>query len=211
MSTYEALRESIISGKKQEAVDTTQAFLKEGKSAGEILHEGLLPGMAVVGQRFEDGEFFIPEMLLAARALNAGLDLLRPFLEASNVKPVAKVVIGTVKGDIHDIGKNLVAVMLRGAGFEVIDAGVDVTPEKFISLAKEAEAEIIGLSALLTTTMTGMKDVIAAIENEGLKDQMKVIIGGAPVTDEYAKKIGADGFARNASAAVAVAKSLVAA
>ena len=211
MSTYEALRESIISGKKQEAVDTTQAFLKEGKSAGEILHEGLLPGMAVVGQRFEDGEFFIPEMLLAARALNAGLDLLRPFLEASNVKPVAKVVIGTVKGDLHDIGKNLVAVMLRGAGFEVIDAGVDVTPEKFISLAKEAEAEIIGLSALLTTTMTGMKDVIAAIENEGLKDQVKVIIGGAPVTDEYAKKIGADGFARNASAAVAVAKSLVAA
>lgn len=209
MSTFEQLQQSVISGKKQEVAELTEKFLEGGKTAKDILYEGLIPGMSVVGEKFEAGEFFIPEMLLAARALNAGLDILRPLLEKSDVKPIAKIVMGTVKGDIHDIGKNLVSVMLRGGGFEVIDAGVDVTPEKFVELAKDSGANVVGLSALLTTTMPSMKDTVEAFEASGLRDKVKIMIGGAPVTQEYADKIGADGFARNASSAVGLVKSLI--
>lgn len=209
MDNYAELQECVISGKKGRVELLTQEFLGNGKSAKEILDEGLIPGMAVVGKKFREGEYFIPEMLLSARALNVGLDLLKPLLEASDVKPVAKVLIGTVKGDIHDIGKNLVSIMLRGAGFEVIDAGVDVSPEKFVEMAKESGVDIIGLSALLTTTMPSMKDTVEAFESDGSRDKIKIMIGGAPLTTEYAEKIGADGYAPNASVAVEMAKKLV--
>ncbi len=209
MSQYNELQECIITGKKDRVGELTQQFLDEDKAAKEILDGGLIPGMAVVGKKFQEGEYFIPEMLLSARALNVGLDLLKPYLEASDVKPVATVVVGTVKGDIHDIGKNLVSIMLRGGGFEVIDAGVDVPPSKFVEMAKESNADIIGLSALLTTTMPSMQDTVQAFEADGSRDKVKIMIGGAPLTTEYAEKIGADGYAPNASLAVEMAKKLV--
>ncbi|NIR51482.1 cobalamin-binding protein [candidate division KSB1 bacterium] len=209
MASYSELQQCVISGDKTRVKELTQAFLDNGKLPKEILDEGLIPGMAVVGKKFEACEFFIPEMLLSARALNAGLDLLKPLLEASDVKPIAKVLIGTVQGDIHDIGKNLVSAMLRGGGFEVIDAGVGVSPDQFVELAKETGVDIVGLSALLTTTMTAMKDTVQAFESDGSRNKIKIMIGGAPVTTKYAEEIGADGYARNASAAVEMAKKLI--
>jgi 5-methyltetrahydrofolate--homocysteine methyltransferase len=209
MDIYKQLNESVIAGNRNVAAELTQKLLDEGKAAKEILDNGLLPAMAVVGDKFEKGEFFIPEMLMAARAMNAGLDLLKPLLETSDVEPVARVVMGTVKGDIHDIGKNLVGMMLRGAGFEVIDAGVDVPPEKFIEMAKANNADIVGLSALLTTTMPSMKDIIEAFKESGIRDQVKIMIGGAPVTEDYAESIGADGYSANAASAVHLAKKLI--
>ena len=165
--------------------------------------------MSVVGEKFQSGEYFISEMLLAARALNAGLAVLKPLLEASDIKPVAKVLLGTVKGDIHDIGKNLVGIMLKGNGFEVIDAGVDASPARLIELCRTHQPQVLGLSALLTTTMPAMADTIAAFEQQGLRSQLKVIVGGAPVTQAYAEKIGADGYAKNAPAAVDLVKGLL--
>jgi len=209
MDIYKQLNEIVIAGNRNVAAELTQKLLDEGKAAKEILDNGLLPAMAVVGDKFEKGEFFIPEMLMAARAMNAGLDLLKPLLETSDVEPVARVVMGTVKGDIHDIGKNLVGMMLRGAGFEVIDAGVDVPPEKFIEMAKANNADIVGLSALLTTTMPSMKDIIEAFKESGIRDQVKIMIGGAPVTEDYAESIGADGYSANAASAVHLAKKLI--
>lgn len=209
MDTYKELSENIIAGKRDAVGGLTQKLLDTGKPAKEILDNGLLPAMAVVGDKFEKGDFFIPEMLMAARAMNAGLDLLKPLLEDSDVEPVARVVMGTVKGDIHDIGKNLVGMMLRGAGFEVIDAGVDVPPEKFIEMVKESNADLVGLSALLTTTMPSMKDTIEAFEKSGIRDKVKIMIGGAPVTEDYAASIGADGYTANAASAVHLAKKLV--
>lgn len=209
MEKYDELQESVISGQKDKVLELTERFLGEGDPAKAILQQGLIPGMAVVGQRFKDGEYFIPEMLLAARALNAGLDILKPLLEDSDFEPVAKVVMGTVKGDIHDIGKNLVSIMLRGGGFEVIDAGVDVSPERFIELVRENDADIVGLSALLTTTMPSIKDTIDAFVAAGVRDSVKFMIGGAPVNQAYAEQIGADGYAKNSSAAVDVANQLV--
>jgi 5-methyltetrahydrofolate--homocysteine methyltransferase len=184
-------------------------LIDEGTNPESILYDGLLPGMAVVGDRFEKGEYFIPEMLLAARSLNAGLDLLRPLLTDAQMKPTGKVVLGTVKGDIHDIGKNLVAVMMQGAGFQVIDAGVDVPPERFVELIREHEPDIVGLSALLTTTMPSMEDTMEVLKSENVRDKVKVLIGGAPVTQEYAMRIGADGFGRNATVAAQIAVKLV--
>ncbi len=208
MEKYVELQESIISGKKDKVGELTQRFLDDGRPAKEILDEGLIPGMAVVGRKFQEGEYFIPEMLLSARALNVGLDLLKPLLEASDVKPVAKVLVGTVKGDIHDIGKNLVSIMLRGGGFEVIDAGVDVSPDTFVQMAKESSVDIVGLSALLTTTMPSMQETVEAFKSDGSRDKIKIMIGGAPVTTEYAEKIGADGYAQNASLAIEMARNL---
>ncbi|MCA9743541.1 MAG: corrinoid protein [Deferribacteres bacterium] len=209
MQNYDELRECVIAGKKAQVAELVRKHLDEGKTAKDVMDNGLIPGMAIVGKKFQEGEFFIPEMLMAARSLNAGLEVLRPLLEASDVKPVAKVLMGTVKGDIHDIGKNLVAVMLRGGGFEVIDAGVDVPPDKFVELARENGADLIGLSALLTTTMPSMKDTIDAFQSQGYRENVKIMIGGAPITQEYADEIGADGFARNASYAVELAKKLL--
>lgn len=209
MDALAQLKEFVIVGRRKEVTELTQQLIDEGTNPESILYDGLLPGMAVVGDRFEKGEYFIPEMLLAARSLNAGLDLLRPLLTDSQMKPTGKVVLGTVQGDIHDIGKNLVAVMMQGAGFQVVDAGVDVPPERFVELIREHEPDIVGLSALLTTTMPSMEDTMKVLKSENVRDKVKVLIGGAPVTQEYATRIGADGFGRNATVAAQVAVKLV--
>jgi len=209
MDRFKELNELVISGNKKGAVVLTQACVDEGCAAEDILNQGLLPGMKVVGQKFEDGEYFIPEMLISARALIAGLDLLKPLLAASNVKPVARVLLGTVKGDIHDIGKNIVGIMFRGGGFEITDAGIDVSPERFVELARESDADIVGLSALLTTTMPAMKKTIEAFEKAGMREQVKIMVGGAPVTEKFCQETGADGYAANAAEAVTIARKLL--
>lgn len=209
MDALKQLQEFVIVGRRKEVTELTQQLIDEGTRPERILYDGLLPGMSVVGDRFEKGEYFIPEMLLAARSLNAGLDLLRPLLTDADMRPTGKVLLGTVKGDIHDIGKNLVGVMMQGAGFHVIDAGVDVSPEKFVELIREHQPDIVGLSALLTTTMPSMEDTLEAFKSEKVRDKIKVLIGGAPVTQEYANRIGADGFGRNATVAAQVAVKLV--
>lgn len=209
MRSLTDMQELVIAGQQKEVQKLTEEYLEEGHAPEDILYKGLLPGMSVVGERFEKGEYFIPEMLLAARALNSGLDILRPLLSDSEANPAGKVLIGTVQGDIHDIGKNLVAVMLQGAGFLVIDAGVDVSPERFVELIREHEPRLVGLSALLTTTMPSMEDTIKAIVDGNLRDSVKIMIGGAPVTEAYAESIGADGYGRNASVAARVAQQLV--
>ncbi len=180
-----------------------------GLPAARILNEGMISAMSAVGKLFEEGEYFVPEMLISARAMQAGLVLLKPALKEADIQSTGKVVIGTVKGDLHDIGKNLVAMMLEGAGFEVIDLGTDVTPEKFVNAVRENSPQIVAMSALLTTTMSAMAATVETLKSAGVREQVKVIIGGAPVTDEYAHKIGVDGFAPDASRAAALAKSLL--
>ncbi|HSQ26859.1 MAG TPA: corrinoid protein [Anaerolineales bacterium] len=201
--------ESVIEGQADEVESGVKAALKAGVDAGVILKEALIAAMDEVGARFEEGDFFVPEMLIAARAMQAGLALLKPHLTVSEQKAAGKVAIGTIKGDLHDIGKNLVAMMLEGAGFEIIDLGVDVDPQSFVDAAQEG-ANIIGMSALLTTTMNNMGATIAALKAAGLRDQVKVMVGGAPVTEEFAMSIGADAFAPDASSATRIARKLVA-
>lgn len=201
---------NVMDGQSEPVKAKVQAALEAGIPASEILNEGMIAAMAEVGRLFEEGEYFVPEMLIAARAMQAGLAILKPHLVDAGVKVVGKVVIGTVKGDLHDIGKNLVAMMLEGAGFEVIDLGTDVSAEKFIAAAREHNAQIVAMSALLTTTMPGMKTTIEALNASGLRDQVKVLVGGAPVTQDYANLIGADGYSSDASRAVATAKALLA-
>ncbi len=205
------LYDAILNGKADAATEVTETALAENADPQELLTEQMIPAMDEVGRRFEANEYFVPELLISARAMKAALGLLRPLLAAKGVEPTGRVVIGTVKGDLHDIGKGLVASMLEGGGFDVIDLGVDVPAEKFIEEAKGKDANLIALSALLTTTMTAMKGVIESLEEAGLRDQIKVVIGGAPVTQQYADSIGADGYSSNASAAVALARSLVSA
>lgn len=200
--------EGVVSGNAKKVADDVQAALDAGVPAEKILKEALIPGMAEVGARFERNEYFVPEMLISARAMQYGLNKLKPLLAASGVEPVGKVVIGTVKGDLHDIGKNLVAMMLEGAGFEIIDLGVDAAPEKFVDAAKKG-AQVVAMSALLTTTMPGMKTTIDALKEAGIRDKVKVMIGGAPVTQAYADQIGADGYAPDASSAARKAKELI--
>ncbi len=202
---YNAILEGDVAGAK----DGVQTALDAGLEPGNILAEGMIAAMKEVGRLFEEGEYYVPEMLIAARAMQAGLGLLKPYLVQSDVKSAGKVAIGTVKGDLHDIGKNLVALMLEGAGFEVKDLGVDVSPEKFIEAISEGGAEIIALSALLTTTMPNMKTTIETIQQAGLRDKVKIIIGGAPVTQDYANQVGADGYSADASRAVSLAQSLM--
>lgn len=201
--------ESVIEGEADAVVAGVKAALAAGVNPAEILNQGLIAAMDEVGRRFEEGDFFVPEMLIAARAMQAGLVLLKPYLVTGDMKSAEKIAIGTVKGDLHDIGKNLVAMMLEGAGFEVIDLGVDVSPEKFVEAARQG-AQIIGMSALLTTTMSNMGVTIDALKAAGLREKVKVMIGGAPVTDDYAKKIGADAFAPDASSATRIARQLIA-
>jgi 5-methyltetrahydrofolate--homocysteine methyltransferase len=193
---------------------TTRALVEQALAAGtdpqSVLDEYLIPAMDEVGRRFENNEYFVPELLIAARAMKGALELLRPRLAESGAEPVGRVVIGTVRGDLHDIGKNLVAAMLEGGGFEVIDLGVDVPPEKFVAAATEKKAQIIAISALLTTTMMGMKSTIEAAREAGVRGKVKVMVGGAPVTQRFADEIGADGFSDNASGAVREARRLVA-
>jgi 5-methyltetrahydrofolate--homocysteine methyltransferase len=186
----------------------TQQAIDGGITAGQILNDGLLAGMDVVGKRFGANEIFLPEVLLSARAMHAGMDLIKPLLIADEVPALGKVVIGTVKGDLHDIGKNLVGIMLSGAGFEVIDVGTDVPAEKFVEAAETEGASVIGLSALLTTTMSGMKEVIDLVREKGLEGKIKVIIGGAPLSQAFADEIGADGYGYDASNAVTIVKNL---
>jgi len=201
--------ENVIEGQAPEVEAGVKAALAAGMDAGAILNDALIAAMDEVGQRFEDGDFFVPEMLISARAMQAGLALLKPHLTATDVKSSGKIAIGTVKGDLHDIGKNLVAMMLEGAGFEIIDLGVDVAPESFVDAVQEG-ANLIGMSALLTTTMSNMGVTIQALKTAGLRDKVKVMVGGAPVTQEFANSIGADAFAPDASSATRIARQLVA-
>ncbi len=208
MADLKALAEIIIKGDQAAAVSITKEALAEGMAPKSILDEGLIAGMDVVGARFKKNEMYIPEVLIAARAMKMAMEVLEPELVKAGVEPLGKLAIGTVQGDLHDIGKNLVAMMLKGAGFEVIDLGVDVKPEKFLEKVKESGVNLVGLSALLTTTMPGMEKTIKFLKDSGL--DVKVMIGGAPVTQEYADKIGANGYAPDAASAVDLAKKLVA-
>jgi len=211
MVDLKEIAENLIQGKAPQVKELVQKAVDEGQDVGKILNEGLLAGMSVVGDKFKKNEFYVPEVLIAARAMKQGMEILRPLLAEKNIKGVGTVVLGTVRGDLHDIGKNLVGMMLEGAGFEVVDLGVDVPAEKFIQTAKEKNANVIGLSALLTTTMPAMKEVIEALNGSELKGKIKVMIGGAPVTQSYADEIGADGYAPDAASAVDKAKELLAA
>lgn len=204
------IAQSLVAGDAGKVGELTRLALNEGIAAQEILQSGLLPGMALVGQQFRDNVIFLPEVLVRARAMKAGMEHLEPVLAATGVQPVGKVVIGTVKGDIHDIGKNLVSMMLRGAGIQVVDLGSSVTAEMFVAAANEHKPEIIGMSALLTTTMAQMKANLEAFRSAGLLGRTRVMIGGAPVTAEYARSIGAHGYAPNATAAVSRALELIA-
>lgn len=206
MGLLDDLHKSVIEGDANGARALVERAMAEGLPPDQILNQGLIASMSKVGQLFEAGEFFVPEMLITARAMKSGLELLRPGLAAANVKAVGKIVIGTVQGDLHDIGKNLVAMMLEGAGFEVIDLGVDVSPEKFVGAVKEQRPSLIGLSALLTTTMPKMPATIEALNQAGVRDSVKVMIGGAPVTEKYAGEIGADIYAPDASSAATRAR-----
>lgn len=208
MADLQALAQAIINGKAPEAKALTESALAEGVSPAEILNQGLIAGMNVVGEKFKNNEFYVPEVLIAARAMKTAMEVLRPQLAKSGVQPIGKVAIGTVRGDLHDIGKNLVAMMLEGAGFEINDLGVDVKPERFVEVAKEG-ADIVAMSALLTTTMPAMKDTIDALKAEGVRDKVRVMIGGAPVTQNYCDEIGADGYAPDAASAVDKAKELL--
>ena len=199
----------IVDGQAPLVAQKVQQALESGVDPAAILNQGMIAAMAEVGKRFEEGEFYVPEMLIAARAMQSGLALLKPHLQQTDIKSSGKVVIGTVKGDLHDIGKNLVAMMLEGAGFEIVDLGTDVAPERFVEAARQHGAQIVALSALLTTTMPSMKTTIEALSAAGLRAQVKVMIGGAPITQDYANQIGADGFSPDASRAVATAKSLI--
>jgi 5-methyltetrahydrofolate--homocysteine methyltransferase len=209
MEDLSALAEKLVKGEAEEVEELTQKALEKGVPPGEILNEGLIKGMNVVGERFKNGEFFIPEVLLAAKVMHTGMDILKPALVSSGVEPIGKVVLGTVKGDLHDIGKNLVAMMLEGAGFEVLDLGIDVPPERFVEAAKNDGAGILAMSALLTTTMTAMETTLEALQEAGVRDKIKTMIGGAPVTQDYAHEIGADGYARDAANAVDKARELM--
>ncbi len=204
----ETIYHHVISGEMDETAESVSAALSQGVSPNDILNKALIAAMDEVGRRYEEGDFFVPEMLIAARAMQSGLQVLKPHLVQGGVQSAGKIAIGTVKGDLHDIGKNLVAMMLEGAGFEVVDLGTDVDPQKFVQSAKEG-AQVIGLSALLTTTMSNMELTIDALKQAGLRGQVKVIVGGAPVTAEFARQIGADGFAPDASTAARVVRQLL--
>lgn len=209
MANLAEISEALIAGNADRVRELTQAALEEGVSAEELLNGALMLGMDEVGRRFKANEFYVPEVLIAARAMHAGMDVLRPQLAAGGVASSGKVVIGTAKGDLHDIGKNLVVMMLEGAGFEVVDLGIDVAPEGFVNAVKESQPDVLGISALLTTTMVQMGAVVEALKGAGVRDQIKVMVGGAPVTERYANEIGADGYAPDAASAVDKAKELL--
>ena len=209
MKIFEEIADEVVKGNSASVVDLTNKALSQDISSGEILNKGLVAGMSVVSEKFKNNEIFIPEVLISARAMNSGLEIIKPLLAESEVESKGKVVIGTVKGDLHDIGKNIVSMLLQGAGFEVIDLGADVSKEKFVEFAKKEKADILGMSALLTTTMLYMKETIDALQEAGLRKNIKVIIGGAPVTDAYASQIQADGYAPDAASAVDLSKQLL--
>lgn len=209
MEILNGIRQGVLDGNMVDTQSLVQKALDQGVAPEQILRDGLISAMAEVGNRFECGEYFVPEMLISARAMKSGLALLRPHLIAAHVQASGKVVIGTVQGDLHDIGKNLVGMMLEGNGFEVIDLGADVAVGKYIAAVKDYQPDLVACSALLTTTMPRMADIIHSLEQAGLRERVKVMIGGAPVTEEYASTIGADGFAPDAALAAARAKELM--
>jgi len=210
MQEYKALHDAILSGDAATARAVTEKALAASADPLRLVNDLMVPAMDEVGRRFECNEYFVPELLISARAMKAALELIRPLLIARGDEPAGRVAIGTVKGDLHDIGKNLVAAMLEGGGFEVIDLGVNVSPEQFVKAVREGKANVVAMSALLTTTMPAMKTTIEALEQAGLREKVKVLIGGAPVTQKYAEEIGADGYSDNAPAAVSLAKKQLA-
>ena len=209
MSDYQALGEAVIQGDDKAALAITEKAIAEGADPLMLVNEYMIPAMDEVGRRFENNEYFVPELLISARAMKAALEILRPLLLQGGQEPLAKVAIGTVKGDLHDIGKNLVASMLEGGGFEVIDLGVNVSPEQFVQAVREKGAKLVAMSALLTTTMPSMKQTIDALKEAGVRDQVKVLVGGAPLTQKFADEIGADGYSETAPAAVALARAQI--
>jgi corrinoid protein of di/trimethylamine methyltransferase len=206
MQDLKPLHEAVLNGDAKTARAITETALAAGVEPLKLVHEYMMPAMSEVGRRFECNEYFVPELLLSARAMKAALELIRPRLIASGAQPVARVALGTIKGDLHDIGKNLVAAMLEGGGYEVIDLGVNVTPEQFIAAVKDKGANIVAMSALLTTTMTSMKTTVDALKQAGVREQVKILVGGAPITQKYADEIGADGYSENAAGVVALAR-----
>lgn len=209
MLNLNEISEALQRGDAEKVKELVKQALEEEITPKDILGNGLIAGMNIIGVKFKNNEVYVPEVLIAARAMHAGMDVLKPKLVETGVKNIGKVVIGTVKGDLHDIGKNLVKMMMEGAGFEVIDLGVDVGEEKFVEAIKEQKPNIIGMSALLTTTMVNMPKVIKAIENAGLRNKVKIMIGGAPITKNYAEQIGADGYSPDAASAAEDAKKLI--
>jgi len=209
MVQLDNLYNAIITGKLALAVETTQEAIADGIEPQHIINDYMIKAMEEIGSRFEQGKAFVPELLMAARAMKGSLDLLKPHLSVSNSNSLGKIIIGTVKGDLHDIGKNLVASMLEGCGFDVINLGVDISSDKFVSAVEEHNADIVCMSALLTTTMNYMKEVITALEKSNQRNNVKVMIGGAPITEQYALEIGADGYSKNANAAVVLARQLL--
>ncbi len=209
MASFETLKQAVIEGDDVATVALTRTALGEGANPADIVNQGLQPGLIIVGERFSSGEFFIPEMLLAARAVSRALDILRPLITDASSVTVGRVVLGTVTGDIHDIGKNLVGMLLQGAGFEVMDLGTNVTPDKFVAAVKDNQPDIVGLSALLTTTMPAMKATIEALATAGVRDRVKVVVGGAPVTQHFAERIGADGYGADGGAAIELCRRLM--
>lgn len=210
MANLEALNNGVITGNIAQVAADTQAAVDAGLDPIDIINKGLIGGMNVVGKRFKAGDMYVPEVLMAAKAMAAGVDIVKPLISEGDVPTTGKVVVGTVKGDLHDIGKNLVIMMMESSGFQVVNLGVDVPAEKFVEAIKEHKPQVVGMSALLTTTMMAMKDTIDVITEEGLRDQVKIIIGGAPVTADFATEIGADGFAPDAASATELAEQLLA-
>jgi len=209
MSDFQNMIDTLIEGDEKKLTSLAQSALDEGISAKEILEKGLMAGMDIVGEKMEAEDMFIPEVLRSAKTMSAAIDILRPHLVEGDIRVIGKVIIGTVKGDLHDIGKNLVAMMLESAGFDVYNLGTDVSPDKFIEEVKDKDANMLCLSALLTTTMPMMKTTIDTLAESGIRDQVKVMIGGAPVTQDFADQIGADGYAHDAGSATRLAKSLL--
>ncbi len=209
MADLEALAQAVINGDRDEVVRLAQEAVDEGVAPESIVNDGMIVGMDEVGRRFKANEFYVPEVLIAARAMHGGMDIVKPLLAESGVEPRGSVLIGTVQGDLHDIGKNLVAMMLEGGGFEVIDLGVDISADQFVEAIGEHSPNVVAMSALLTTTMPGMKDTIDVLDTAGIRDQVRVIIGGAPVTQDYADEIGADGYAPDAASAVDLTADLL--
>ncbi len=208
MADYEALAGAIIECNAAKAAELTQKLVDEGVKPSEIINMGLIGGMNVVGDRFKKGDMYVPEVMMAAKAMHAGMNIVKPLLLEGESSSTGKVIVGTVSGDLHDIGKNLVGMMMESGGMEVVDLGVDVTPEKFAAAVREHKPQVVGLSALLTTTMLAMKDTIEVLKEEGLRDSVKVIVGGAPVTQDFADEIGADGWAPDAASAKDLALKL---
>lgn len=209
MSSYTELVQCVIEGKENQVKDLVKAFIAAGNSPVEIINDGLIAGMNVVAKRFKVGDMFVPEVLMSAHSMNSGLEIVRPLMADTEIMSVGKVVLGTVEGDLHDIGKNLVGMMMESSGLEVVNLGVDVSADKFVNAVREYKPDIVAMSALLTTTMPGMKNTIDLLKEEGLRDKVKIIIGGAPVSNDFAQTIGADGYAPDAASATELCKALI--